>query len=57
MSPSTGADLRALRERKPLVHQITNYVVMNEIASSSPARPRTRAASLATLDGRARVEG
>ncbi len=57
MSLSTGADLRALRERKPLVHQITNYVVMNETASSSPARPRTRAASPATLDGRAKVEG
>jgi hydroxyethylthiazole kinase len=30
---SAGADLRALRERKPLVHQITNYVVMNETAN------------------------
>jgi hydroxyethylthiazole kinase len=28
----TGADLAAIRERKPLVHQITNYVVMNETA-------------------------
>src|SRR5918911_558955 len=32
---STGADLRALRERKPLVHQITNYVVMNETANAT----------------------
>ena len=30
----TGADLRALRERKPLIHQITNYVVMNETANA-----------------------
>jgi hydroxyethylthiazole kinase len=30
---STGADLAAIRERKPLVHQITNYVVMNETAN------------------------
>src|SRR5437773_11056733 len=29
----TGADLAAIRERKPLVHQITNYVVMNETAN------------------------
>jgi hydroxyethylthiazole kinase len=33
MSPSPGQTLRALRERKPLVHQITNYVVMNETAN------------------------
>jgi hydroxyethylthiazole kinase len=33
----TGADLRALRERKPLVHQITNYVVMNETANATLA--------------------
>ncbi len=32
-----GADLRALRERKPLVHQITNYVVMNETANATLA--------------------
>ena len=32
MSP--GASLRALRERKPLVHNITNYVVMNETANA-----------------------
>src|SRR6266516_4079250 len=29
----TGADLAAIRERKPLIHQITNYVVMNETAN------------------------
>src|ERR687884_2361229 len=34
---SIGADLRALRERKPLVHQITNYVVMNETANATLA--------------------
>jgi hydroxyethylthiazole kinase len=33
----TGDDLRALRERKPLVHQITNYVVMNETANATLA--------------------
>src|SRR5437899_10556902 len=32
---STGADLAAIRERKPLVHQITNYVVMNETANAT----------------------
>jgi hydroxyethylthiazole kinase len=32
-----GADLRAIRERKPLVHQITNYVVMNETANATLA--------------------
>jgi len=30
---SAGASLRRLRERRPLVHQITNYVVMNETAN------------------------
>jgi hydroxyethylthiazole kinase len=30
---SPGSTLRTLRERKPLVHQITNYVVMNETAN------------------------
>jgi hydroxyethylthiazole kinase len=35
MTLTTGADLRALRERKPLVHQITNYVVMNETANAT----------------------
>ncbi len=35
MSVYTGADLRTLRERKPLVHQITNYVVMNETANAT----------------------
>src|SRR6266566_4672498 len=34
---STGADLATLRERKPLVHQITNYVVMNETANATLA--------------------
>jgi hydroxyethylthiazole kinase len=32
-----GASLAALRERKPLVHQITNYVVMNETANATLA--------------------
>jgi hydroxyethylthiazole kinase len=35
MTLSTASDLRALRERKPLVHQITNYVVMNETANAT----------------------
>src|ERR671930_1419159 len=35
MPLSPGASLRALRERKPLIHQITNYVVMNETASAT----------------------
>jgi hydroxyethylthiazole kinase len=34
---SIGADLAAIRERKPLVHQITNYVVMNETANATLA--------------------
>ena len=33
MTPSPGQTLRELRERKPLIHQITNYVVMNETAN------------------------
>ena len=37
MSASPGATLRLLRERKPLVHQITNYVVMNETANATLA--------------------
>jgi hydroxyethylthiazole kinase len=37
MSVSTGRTLRELRERKPLVHQITNYVVMNETANATLA--------------------
>jgi hydroxyethylthiazole kinase len=37
MSLSPGDTLRALRERKPLVHQITNYVVMNETANATLA--------------------
>ena len=32
-----GESLRLLRERKPLVHQITNYVVMNETANATLA--------------------
>ena len=37
MAPSPGTTLRELRERKPLVHQITNYVVMNETANATLA--------------------
>ena len=37
MSLSPGTTLRELRERKPLVHQITNYVVMNETANATLA--------------------
>ena len=37
MSISPGQTLRTLRERKPLVHQITNYVVMNETANATLA--------------------
>jgi hydroxyethylthiazole kinase len=37
MSLSPGTTLRTLRERKPLVHQITNYVVMNETANATLA--------------------
>ncbi len=34
---SAGATLRTMREQKPLVHQITNYVVMNETANATLA--------------------
>jgi hydroxyethylthiazole kinase len=34
---SAGATLRSMREQKPLVHQITNYVVMNETANATLA--------------------
>jgi hydroxyethylthiazole kinase len=34
---SAGDSLRLMRERKPLVHQITNYVVMNETANATLA--------------------
>jgi len=34
---STGDSLRRLRAAKPLVHQITNYVVMNETANATLA--------------------
>jgi hydroxyethylthiazole kinase len=37
MSLSAATTLRQLRERKPLVHQITNYVVMNETANATLA--------------------
>jgi hydroxyethylthiazole kinase len=37
MTVSPGATLRTLREAKPLVHQITNYVVMNETANATLA--------------------
>jgi hydroxyethylthiazole kinase len=33
----TGSDLATIRESKPLVHQITNYVVMNETANATLA--------------------
>jgi hydroxyethylthiazole kinase len=35
--PTPGDSLRRLREAKPLVHQITNYVVMNETANATLA--------------------
>ena len=34
---NVGRSLAAMRERKPLVHQITNYVVMNETANATLA--------------------
>ena len=34
---SPGTTLRAIRQHKPLVHQITNYVVMNETANATLA--------------------
>jgi hydroxyethylthiazole kinase len=34
---SAGASLALMRERRPLVHQITNYVVMNETANATLA--------------------
>jgi hydroxyethylthiazole kinase len=34
---SAGESLRLIRERKPLVHQIANYVVMNETANATLA--------------------
>ena len=37
MSVAPGRTLRELRERRPLVHQITNYVVMNETANATLA--------------------
>ncbi len=37
LSVSPGQTLGLIRERKPLVHQITNYVVMNETANATLA--------------------
>jgi hydroxyethylthiazole kinase len=37
MTATPGETLRRLREAKPLVHQITNYVVMNETANATLA--------------------
>ena len=37
MALTPGESLRRLRETKPLVHQITNYVVMNETANATLA--------------------
>jgi hydroxyethylthiazole kinase len=37
MAIAPGETLRELRARKPLVHQITNYVVMNETANATLA--------------------
>jgi len=37
VSVSPGQTLRVLRGRRPLVHQITNYVVMNETANATLA--------------------
>ena len=37
MTPTPGETLRRLREAKPLIHQITNYVVMNETANATLA--------------------
>ena len=37
MPVSPGRTLRALRARKPLIHQITNFVVMNETANATLA--------------------
>ncbi len=34
---SAGASLRRIREQRPLVHQITNFVVMNETANATLA--------------------
>jgi hydroxyethylthiazole kinase len=34
---SAGTTLRTMREQKPLIHQITNYVVMNETANATLA--------------------
>src|SRR5438128_11823084 len=59
MTPSPGQTLREVRERKPLVHQITNYVVMNETANATlalgalpvMAHAREEAEEMVTLAG------
>src|SRR6185437_13938091 len=56
---SAGASLGRLREAKPLVHQITNYVVMNETANATlalgalpvMAHAREEVAEMAALAG------
>jgi hydroxyethylthiazole kinase len=58
-SLAPGASLRRLRAAKPLVHQITNYVVMNETANATlalgalpvMAHAREEAADMARLAG------
>ena len=37
MTVAAGQGLRLIREQKPLVHQLTNYVVMNETANATLA--------------------
>ena len=34
LSEKAGQNLEAVRERKPLIHNITNYVVMNYTANA-----------------------
>jgi hydroxyethylthiazole kinase len=46
VSLQAGADLGAIRGRKPLVHQITNYVVMNETANATLALGASAAGAL-----------
>ena len=56
--------MRLVRERKPLVHQITNYVVMNETANATlalgalpvMAHAREEVAEMVAPRGRARAE-
>ena len=42
MTIDPGATLGVVRERKPLVHNITNYVVMNETANAILRSARCR---------------